>query len=490
MEKIEFIRRASFGDGVLDAAYLAAIVDSSEDCIIGKDLSGIIRSWNRAAQTIFGYEAAEVIGRSVEILFPPELIGEEARIVEWIRRGVRVEHHESIRRRKDGSDFPASITVSPIRDVSGAVVGASKILRDITERREAQRALALNEAELRASFESTVIGKALLAPADRRIVRANQALANMLGCQPKDLVGRALADFVWADDQIMDAFGESNLLSGDAAVHIRELRLMGQDGAPLWVRASTTLAMEPGTGRPFLAVIAVEDIDALHKAQMDLLAAKRDLEQVVIERTKALAERSLLLREVYHRVKNNLQVVDGLLMMQGQKFQDPQGRQVLMDLRSRVFALGLVHQQLMGSSNLKTFDIAPFLRELLDNILVGAAHDTIRLTVEACPLEVGLDFAAPLGLLVTEIVTNSLKHAFPDGSGDVSVILRPGGHQEVVLIVSDNGQGLSVGPRPSAGGGMGTTIIKSLVAQLEGAMIVRQNPGTTTEIRLPLPESS
>lgn len=495
-EKIAW--QSDLGRGVLDAAYLAAIVECSDDAIIGKDLAGTIRSWNRGAQAIFGYTAEEAIGRPIQILFPPDRLDEEAQIVERIRRGERIEHHEAIRRRKDGSDFPVSVTISPIRDATGAIVGASKILRDITERRESQRSLALNEAELRASFESAAIGKALAEPLTRRIVRANQALAHMLGHRPEALIGRTMADFVWAEDRTVDAEDYSRLLSQASTATVRELRLARLDGIPIWVRVSTTLATASEGGGPFLAVIGLEDIDAGHKAQVELAAAKRDLEQVVFERTQALADRNLLLREVYHRVKNNLQVVDGLLMIHAHKIEDRQAKAALLDMRARIFALGLVHQQLMSSPNLRTFEIAPFLRELLENIVWGAANEGVSLTVEACTLEVGLDFAVPLGLLVTEIVTNSLKHAFPGGVGTISVVLRPAGQARVVLIVSDDGHGGGQdadqdGPPASKGGtraGVGLGIVKSLVDQLQGEIVVRRNLGTTTEISLPLPEAA
>jgi PAS domain S-box-containing protein len=349
------------GDSVLNAAYLVAIVDSCDDAIIGKDLRGNIRSWNRGAQEIFGYTPDEVIGRSIQLLFPPDRLDEEDMIFQRIRDGEKVDHFETLRRRKDGSDFQASVTISPIRDADGVIVGASKVLRDISER---------------------------------------------------------------------------------------------------------------------------------HRAQMELAQAKADLEHLVAERTKALGERDLLLREVYHRVKNNLQVIDGLMLMKAMKMADPLAREALMEMRSRVFALSLVHQQLMGSSNLKTFKLGPFLTELSTNIIGGAADDRITLTVDARPLDVGLDFAAPLGLLVTEIVTNSLKHAFPDGSGDIKVSLRVDAGKWVVLTVADNGQGQVNGHLIAARAGSGLSIVRKLVAQLGGEMSVRQVAGTTTEIVVPLPEFS
>ncbi len=117
------------------AAHLAAIIESSEDAIISKNLDGIIESWNAAAMRIYGYTAEEMIGRPMTVLLPSDRIHEESDILERIRRGQRVEHFETVRIRKDGGHFDVSLTVSPIRDVSGRIGGASHIARDITERK-------------------------------------------------------------------------------------------------------------------------------------------------------------------------------------------------------------------------------------------------------------------------------------------------------------------------------------------------------------------
>jgi PAS domain S-box-containing protein len=120
---------------------LAAIVESSDDAIVSKNLNGIIASWNHGAERIFGYRADEVIGRSITILMPPERWNEEPDILERIRRGDRVEHYETIRQRKDGTLIEVSLTISPIKDASGKVIGASKIGRDITRQKQSEREL-------------------------------------------------------------------------------------------------------------------------------------------------------------------------------------------------------------------------------------------------------------------------------------------------------------------------------------------------------------
>lgn len=126
---------------------LTSIVENSEDAIISKNLDGVITTWNAGAARVFGYAADEIIGRHITTLIPPDRINEEPGIIERIRRGERIEHYETVRRRKDGADIDISLTVSPVKDSDGRIVGASKIARDITDRKraEAQRTLLINE---------------------------------------------------------------------------------------------------------------------------------------------------------------------------------------------------------------------------------------------------------------------------------------------------------------------------------------------------------
>ena len=153
---------------------LAAIVESSDDAIISKDLNGIVTSWNIAAERVFGYTAAEMIGRSIRLLIPEDRQNEEDVVLAQIRSGSKVDHFDTIRRRKDGSTIPISLTVSPIRDDHGRIVGASKIARDISERREAERERArlLGEAERHAATTERLnqVGAIVAATLDRHEV--------------------------------------------------------------------------------------------------------------------------------------------------------------------------------------------------------------------------------------------------------------------------------------------------------------------------------
>jgi PAS domain S-box-containing protein len=126
-------------------SHLAAIVESSEDAIASKDLNGVITSWNRSAERLFGYTAKEIIGQPVTLIIPPELRDDEPRILSKIRAGERIEHFETVRVHKDGRRINVSLTVSPIKDEKGRIVGAAKIVRDITERKKIDRALRVTE---------------------------------------------------------------------------------------------------------------------------------------------------------------------------------------------------------------------------------------------------------------------------------------------------------------------------------------------------------
>jgi two-component system CheB/CheR fusion protein len=167
---------------------LAAIVESSDNAIIGKNLDGIITSWNRGAERLFGYSPAEIVGQSVTVLFPPDRQHESADILGHIRRGEAVEHLDTVRRRKDGTLFNVSLTVSPIWDGEGKIIGASKIARDITARKGAEAALSESEERFRV-MANAMSQLAWMARADGHIFWYNQRWYEYTGTTPEAMEG-------------------------------------------------------------------------------------------------------------------------------------------------------------------------------------------------------------------------------------------------------------------------------------------------------------
>lgn len=198
---------------------LASIVESSDDAILSKTLDGIVTSWNRAAEEMFGYTAAEITGRPVTILFPPDRLAEENVIIAKMRAGERIEHFETVRRRKDGTDIDISLTISPVYDSSGKIVAASKIVRDITERKAAEARLRAVQGELSHVARLTEMGQLSAALAHE----LNQPLTAVLNYA--NVAKRLLAN---ADPVSLGKAGEAIAKSGQQALRagqiIRRLR--------------------------------------------------------------------------------------------------------------------------------------------------------------------------------------------------------------------------------------------------------------------------
>jgi PAS domain S-box-containing protein len=179
-----------------DAELLAAIVASSDDAIISKSLEGIITSWNKSAERIFGYTAEEALGRHITLIIPGDRRDEEVHILERLRRGERVDHFQTVRVRKDGSSLEVSLTISPVRDSAGRVVGASKVARDITAQSRAEQALRESEERFRAIVETTpecvkLVGR------DGTLLHMNSPGLQMVGATgAEEVVGKSIYDVI------------------------------------------------------------------------------------------------------------------------------------------------------------------------------------------------------------------------------------------------------------------------------------------------------
>jgi PAS domain S-box-containing protein len=499
---------------------------SFEDSAVGKlqvDLATtrIVRA-NRAFAHMLGYKPEELIEHYPrDFTHPDELETDQAEYARFLAGEIPAYIREKRFVCKDGSHRWARVSgtigqsiaygrpqlmVAEIEDIDeqyrarAALEGASRQLESsnrllsaaLDQRDRGLKTLAVSEAAFRASFEWAAVGKLQADPHTGLIIRANAAFAAMLGYEPQELVGKSW-ELTWPEDAQSAQAKYREMMAGGATGFVHEKRYLHKDGRPIWGRLASSVVRDPTNGEPTLLITDVENIDTEHKARQALEAAKRELEGVVVERTAALTQRDILLREVYHRVKNNLQIIDSFLVMQARRLTDPAAVEAMLSLRRRVFALGLVHHQLMGSANLRTFDVAPFLQALSLNILEGGADRGVTLSVKALAMDVGLDFAIPLGLLVNELVTNSLKHAFPDGAGNISVILERADNGDVALTVADDGRGQGEHAQNGAArtnlgkSGLGSSIIAGLVAQLRGTMTMNSEMGTRAEIRVASP---
>jgi PAS domain S-box-containing protein len=215
-------------------SWLGAVVDSSDDAIVSKDLNGIVTSWNAAAERIFGFTADEMVGSSILKIIPDDMHDEEQHILSRIRQGLRVDHFETVRRRKDGRLINISVTVSPVRDATGAIMGASKIARDITAQREGERARGLL-ASIIESSDDAIISKDLTG----RITSWNRAAERMYGYTAEEMIGQPVLRIVPPELHDEEARILAKVRAGERIEHLPTTRL-AKDGRRLEVEITVS----------------------------------------------------------------------------------------------------------------------------------------------------------------------------------------------------------------------------------------------------------
>ena len=249
-------------------AHLAAIVESSADAIFSRSLEGDIRSWNSGAERIFGFAPEEIIGRNVADLVPPDDARDLPARFDRIRAGESLTQLEVTCVRKDGSRFPALLTVSPMRDHDGRIVGAASVVHDITERRRFQAALIESEAEYRSTFEEAPVGIAHIT-LDGHVIRANASILAMFGLAgvPADRI-----DFdavTHPEDRDLDRDAGLELYSGARKRHAIDKRFKRPDGTYFWGHVTTSLHRD-ASGAPRYLIAMIEDVTERRRAQQEI----------------------------------------------------------------------------------------------------------------------------------------------------------------------------------------------------------------------------
>ncbi|BBO70479.1 hypothetical protein DSCA_44090 [Desulfosarcina alkanivorans] len=218
-------------------------------------------------------------------------------------------------------------------------------------------------------------------------------------------------------------------------------------------------------------------------AEKELLAADRQLRQ-------SLTEKESLLKEIHHRVKNNLQIVSSLLYLQEDYMQDPKGIDILRESQNRVKSMALIHEQLYGTEDLAKIDFGRYIQGLATNLLDAYGIDParIRLDVRADDIALGIDMAVPCGLIINELVSNALKYAFlPQDAGKVDIVIRTLETGRINILVADNGIGISEPSENVEKKSLGLRLVDTLTTQLDGALAVTTDNGTRFSITLNTP---
>lgn len=474
-------------------ARLAAIVTNSADAVIAKRLDGMVADWNPGAEAMFGYSAAEAIGRPLmDLIVPPEHAQQEADILARIARGDVVAQLETVRHRRDGSLLDVAVTVSPIRTPRGTIVGAAKTVRDITQRKRTEELLKKSRAQLATFVEHAVAGIAMFDHQLKYLAHSPSWL-RLIESDGSDLRGRSHYQVHPDLPEHVRAAHRAGLAG--VASDYREDHWLDRFGGEHWERWSVTPWYDESGGIGGI-IISIEDFTDLKQGEIErenLLGELRDLNAALEERVRmrteelsgALKEREVLLQEMHHRVKNNLQVISSLIRMQMRQLPAGAGHEALEDCQARIQAIALIHERLYSSGNFAGIDIAEYVAELAASVFraSGLAASAVTLRLEIEPVALSVDRAIPCGLIFNELISNALKHAFPGGRcGTVQVRVRRSSPEGIQLSVSDDGIGMPAGGENSNSKSLGLQLVRTLTRQIDGQLQITVAAGTRIEI--------
>ena len=444
-------------------ARLAAIVESSDDAIIGKTLEGTVVSWNRGAERLFGYLAEEVIGKPITVVIPPDRFHEESQIIERLRQGERLNQFETVRWRKDGQKIHVSLTISPIKDSTGRIIGVSKIVRDITSRKQA-------DEQFRLMVESSPSGMLMLDQTG--VIRLiNTQLEKQFGYSRQELLGQPVELLVPERFRAQHTSHRANFFASPSARPMgigRDLFGVRKDGTEFPIEIGLN-PLNTADGPRVLASI------------VDITERKRTEDQI----QASLKEKEVLVREVHHRVKNNLQVIYSLLRLQSKSITDPKALELFQDSQARVKAMALLHETLYQSQDLSHIDMEGYISTLTGQLFksYGISSNAVRLKLTIAPVSLSMETAITCGLLINELVSNSLKYAFPNGRpGEVAIQLSSNHNGAYTMIVGDDGVGLPPDIDVAAVRSLGWQLVPMLVEQLNGTYELHRSAGTTVKL--------
>ena len=495
----------------LQALHLAALVQSSEDAIASKDLDGIVRSWNPAAERLFGYAAAEIVGQSIRLIIPSDRWTEEDDVLRRIRAGERIEHFETVRCRKDGKLIPISLTVSPIRDRRGRIIGASKIARDVSTQaileRERNRLSAIVD-----SSDDAIVSKDL----NGVIQTWNRAAERMFGYTASEAIGQSIT-LIIPDDRLVEEGEVLRRIRGGKRIDHFETVRRRKDGTAIPISLTVSPIHDRG-GRIVGASKVARDLSAL-RAYATTLEETVSRERLAREReTAALrtAEEALRLKDEFlatlsHELRTPLTAIAGWLQILELHRDEGRLERGLDAIHRNTTLLTRLIGDLVDVSRIVTGTLTLQVQPTDVARVVEAAVESVRQEAQIKQLQVSITLAADLEPIAADpdrlqqvmrnLLTNAVK--FTPSGGRISITAQRQTSM-IELSVADTGTGIRAEflphvfdrfsqqdggkTRQHGGMGLGLAIVRHLVEMHAGTVGVSsvEGKGTTFTVRLPV----
>jgi PAS domain S-box-containing protein len=449
-----------------EKAKTATVVEAIGDGISVQDTSFRVLLQNRLHREMLGEHTGEYCYRAYQ---GRDRVCDGCHLAVAFRDGKL--HKAEQTREADGELRHYEITASPLRDSSGTIVAGIEAVRDITDRKRAEAELRLSQQLLKKTFVSLRDAVFILTAEGSEIMDCNAAATRMFGYGRKEMLGRT-TDFLHVDGASLKEFSArlKAALRQMGYLFLPEFKMRRKDGEVFDTEHSVVPLEDDGGGQiGWISVVG------------DITEQKRAEEQI----RASLKEKEVLLQELYHRTKNNMQVISSLMDLQAAAAGGPI-LQAFKETQSRIQAMSLVYEKLYQSANLSDVSARDYIEDLARALLKshgkGAQEISLALEVEDSPLP--LDTLTPCGLIVNELMTNSLKYAFPAGGGEIRICLRADGRDWITLDFSDDGAGLPEGFDPRRARSLGLRLVRNLVTrQLGGKMEIGRDGGTRYVMR-------
>ena len=477
-------------------AMLAAIIASTDDTIISKTLQGIITTWNPAAERLFGYTELEAVGRHISLIIPPERLDEETYIIGQISQGQKIDHFETIRRAKDGSLIPISLTISPIRNCEGTIIGASKIARDISDRRRAAEKQGVLAAIVGTS-DDTIVSKTL----DGIITSWNRAAERMFGYSESEAIGQHISLIIPPERLDEEAYIIGEVSKGNKVNHFQTLRRT-KNGMLVPISLSVSPVVDEN-GKVIGASKIARDISAEQAAQQEMARLYEQLKELNAKKDEFIGLAS-------HELKTPLTSMNGYLQILNMRLKDEKDRQFLQKMQLQVARLTNLVNDLLDVSKIEAgklhfaseeFDICTVVNDAVELIAHGNPAYRVQVCSELCSHTIEGD-AHRIEQVIINLLTNAIRYS--PGTDRIEVFVSREDRQ-VKIGVRDYGMGIPPDKlqhifsryyrvnegKPNASGlGIGLYLCHGIVTRHGGEIWAESEPGKGSTFWFTLPATA
>jgi PAS domain S-box-containing protein len=449
---------------------LRLLLESTEDIIVAMvDLDGRCLYYNGPSR--YGLKPQDVMGKTpADFLDPTIATSILVRIKHVAATRQSLNFEQRVPWRRNTMWYMAQI--SPVIDKTGEVTAVVTFARNITDGKRAEESLRLANILLERTFASLKEAVFVIDFSAQTIITCNAAVEQIFGYKKEEVIGRTL-EFLHVNRANYDDFNEklSSALKGEGLFNA-EFAARRKDGVSVVTEYTVTETSDDSGGRTVLVIVA-----------RDITERKRAEEQLRV----ALKEKEVLLKEIHHRVKNNLAVISSLLNMQSKYIKDRKTLEVFRESQNRVKTMALIHTKLYQSTDLARIDFADYIKKLAADLFDSyrLEPDSISLLLNVENVQLDVNVAIPCGLIINELLSNALKHAFPEGHrGEVRISLHLE-DETVTLMVADNGIGFPGDIDFRNTESLGLQLVTALVMQLGGEIELTRDKGSTFRISFP-----